>query len=74
MMTLDDLEKIEKEYLIPTQVAPILGCAAYNINVQVKEDKKNGTNSFPFPTILIGTRIRIPKMAFIEVMRHGTAN
>ncbi|MBO5921748.1 MAG: hypothetical protein J6S92_03725 [Oscillospiraceae bacterium] len=74
MMTLDDLEKIEKEYLIPTQIAPILGCAAYNINVQVKEDKKNGTNSFPFPTILIGTRIRIPKRAFIEVMRHGTAN
>lgn len=70
-MTIDDLEKIEREYLIPKEVAPIIGCAPYTINVQVKQDKRTGCNSFPFPTILIGTRVRIPKRAFIEAMKHG---
>ena len=35
-MTIDDLEKIKREYLIPKEVAPIIGCAPYTINVQVK--------------------------------------
>ena len=71
-MTLDDLERLDREFLIPKDIAPILGVFQYSINLQVKEDKKNGTNSFPFPTILIGSRVKIPKRAFIEAMKHGS--
>ena len=73
-MTIDDLEKLDREFLIPKDIAPILGVSQYSINVQVKEDKRNGINSFPFPTILIGTRVKIPRRAFIEAMKHGTKN
>lgn len=72
-MTLDDLEKIEREFLVPNDVAQILGCDPYNINVQARKDQMNGTKSFPFPVIMIGNRVKIPKRAFLEVMKHGTA-
>lgn len=72
-MTMDEIKRSDKMYLIPSDISGILGCAAYNINLQVKADKENGINSFPFPTILIGTRVKIPRLAFIKAMEGETA-
>lgn len=70
-MTLEEIERCDKEVLVPKDIAPILGCCAYNINIQAQEDAKNGTNSFPFPVIVIRSRVKIPRRAFLEVMKHG---
>lgn len=67
-MTMEEIKNSTKDCLIPSDIAEVLGCDKYSINVQVKEDKKNGVNSFPFPTILIGTRVKIPRLAFIKAM------
>lgn len=67
-MTFEEIKKSDKGMLIPADICDILGCDKYNINVQVKEDKRNGTNSFPFPTILLGSRVKIPRRAFIKAM------
>lgn len=67
-MTFEEIKKSDKEMLIPADICDILGCDKYNINVQVKEDKQNGTNSFPFPTILLGSRVKIPRRAFIKAL------
>lgn len=67
-MTFEEIKKSDKEMLILADICDILGCDKYNINVQVKEDKQNGTNSFPFPTILLGSRVKIPRRAFIKAM------
>lgn len=67
-MTLEEIAALDREYLKPKDVAPILGCDLYTINLQVKEDKAHGKNSFPFPTILLGTRVLIPKRAFLAAM------
>ena len=67
-MTLNDLEKLDKDMLVPKDIAPILGCAPYTINVLTKD----GHNPFPFPIIRMGTRVRIPKMPFIKAMRGET--
>lgn len=72
-LTLDDIMKLDKEFLVPADIAPILGVSQYNINVQVKEDKKNGINSFCFPTMLIGSRVKIPRRAFIEGMTKAVS-
>lgn len=64
-MTLEDIEKMDKEVLVPTDVAPILGCSPYAINVATKD----GKNPFPFPIIRMGTRVKIPKRPFIKAMR-----
>lgn len=71
MSKLDELEKIERDFLIPKDVAPVLGVNPYNINVQAKHDIAMGTNSLGFPVIVIGTRVRIPKLPFIRFMREG---
>ncbi|MBR5223273.1 MAG: hypothetical protein IKT38_02340 [Clostridia bacterium] len=62
---LEEIEAMPKEMLIPKDIAPILGCNPYSINVCVR----NGENPFPFPVILMGTRVRIPKAPFIKAMK-----
>ena len=69
-MTLEQLEALDKEMLVPTDIAPILGCTPYTINVMTK----NGKNPFPFPIIRMGTRVRIPKRPFIKAMRGKEDN
>lgn len=68
--TLEQLAAIPREYLIPTDVAPLLGVDAYSISVMVREDKRTGKSSFPFPTIRIGTRTKIPKRPFLVAMGY----
>ena len=67
-MTIQEIKASDKECLIPSDIAEILGCDKYRINLQVKQDKELGINSFPFPTILIGSRVRIPRIAFLKAM------
>lgn len=64
-MTLDEVERLDKEMLVPTDVAQVLGCSPYTINVATRD----GKNPFPFPIIRMGTRVRIPKAPFIKAMR-----
>ena len=64
-MTLEQIEALDKEMLVPKDIAPILGCAPYTIKVATKD----GRNPFPFPIIRIGTRVRIPKQTFLKAMR-----
>lgn len=67
-MTLDEIRASTKEMLTPADIAQIIGVDKYSISLQVKQDKETGINSFPFPTIRIGTRTKIPRRAFIKAM------
>lgn len=67
-MTLQQIIDSQKEMLTPKDVAEVLGCDPYNINVQVKDDIARGVNSFGFPISLIGTRVKIPRRAFLRFM------
>lgn len=65
-MTLQQIMDSTKEMLTPKDVAEVLGCDPYTINVQVKQDIAEGVNSFGFPISKIGTRVRIPRRAFLR--------
>ena len=67
-MTMQEIRTSNKDCLISSDIAEILGCDKYRINLQVKQDKELGTNSFPFPTILIGSRVKIPRIPFLKAM------
>lgn len=69
-VTLEDIEALPKEMLVPADIAPYLGCSAYTINVCTE----NGQNPFPFPVIRMGRRVRIPKMPFLKAMRGEKGN
>lgn len=68
MTTLKEIEALDKEMLVPSDVAGYLGCSPYTINVATR----NGNNPFPFPVIRMGTRVRIPKIPFIKAMKGET--
>jgi hypothetical protein len=72
-MTLRDIENIDREYLLPDEVAKVLGSTGYSITIQAREDRKNGVSSFPFPVVLIGNRVKIPKRPFLAAMRGETS-
>ena len=63
-MTLEEIEALPKEMLVPTDIASYLGCNPYSINVAIKKGAK-----FPFPVIMMGSRVRIPKTPFIKALR-----
>lgn len=69
-MTLEEIEKIPKEMLLATDIAPYLECDPHSIRVQAQEDP----TKLIFPVIVIGSRVKIPKQAFINVMRGKTIN
>ena len=51
-----------KEMLSPADVAPVLGCNPYRINVMAKEDPAR----LGFPVCLIDNRVKIPRRAFLR--------
>lgn len=67
-MTLKEIEKSDKDTLAPSDISTILKCHPYSINVQAKQDIIQGVNSLGFPITIVGTRVRIPRIPFLEFM------
>ena len=67
-MTLDEIRESSKEMLTPAEVAEVLGCDRYSLNLQAKEDIKHGVNSLGFEYAMIGNRMKIPRRAFLRFM------
>jgi len=61
-MTIDDIKKMDKEVLTPRDIAPVLHCDPNVIRSQVISDPKQ----LGFPVSKIGTRVKIPKDAFVR--------
>lgn len=61
-MTLEDLKKSKKEVLTPGDIARILNCDPNVIRYQAKQDIKQ----LGFPASKLGSRIKIPRQAFID--------
>lgn len=51
-----------KEMLSPADVAPVLGCNPYAINVMAKAEPER----LGFPVCMIGNRVKIPRRAFLR--------
>lgn len=66
-MTLEEIEAIPDEYLLPKHIAPVLGMSQYTINVQAQDEP----DALGFPVVVTGSRVRIPKEAFLFFMRYG---
>ena len=64
-MTLTDIEVVSSETLTPDQVAPILRCRPQMIRLQARQRPE----ALGFPVIVVGTRVKIPKQAFLAYMR-----
>ena len=54
-------------FLLPEELAPVLGCEPYSITRQAQEDPEK----LGFPVIVTGTRARIPREGFLSYMKYG---
>jgi hypothetical protein len=67
-MTIEELKGSDKEMLTVNDISSILGCDPYNIAIQAKEDARNLTRCLGFPVIIMGSRVRIPRRAFLKFL------
>lgn len=65
MQTLREVEAYTEEFLTPKDVAKVLGCSDQAIRVQANRCPER----LGFPVSIIGTRVKIPKEAFLKFMR-----
>ena len=68
-MTLDEIRSLDREYLVPAEIAPVLGCDAQDIRVQAKQHPER----LGFNVAVIGSRVKIPRRAFVTWMEGGKA-
>jgi len=68
-MTLAEIQASDKVFLSPEDIREILGCKPYTINVQAMEDPLK----LGFPVCVMGTRVRIPRQAFLHWLVYGNA-
>lgn len=61
-MTLEEIRASDKATLTCGEIAPVVGCKPYSLH----QAAVKGT--LPFPTLVIGNRVRIPRKPFIDFM------
>lgn len=66
-MTYQEIVASDKVFLLTEDVAEVLGCKAYSINVQAQQDPAK----LGFPVCVTGSRVRIPRMGFLHWMQYG---
>ena len=59
---IQEIKDSDKDLLTPEDIAQILKCDAYNINLQAHADP----SKLGFPVCVMGNRVKIPRAGFIR--------
>lgn len=63
-MTLEEIKALDREYLLPREVAEVLQCDVQGLRVWSRQRPE----ALGFPVTIIGSRIRIPRIPFLRHM------
>lgn len=63
-MTIEEMKKSDKAFLVPKDVAEVLKCDPYGISVTAKTNPER----LGFPVIRIGRNTKIPRIPFLRFM------
>ena len=66
-MTVDDIRHMDRDFLTPAIVGPVLGRNPYSINIQAHKDP----SKLGFPVCVCGRRVSIPRLGFLHWYDHG---
>jgi hypothetical protein len=66
-MTLQELKTLDKDIITPAIAAQVIGCDPHYIRVAAHQCPEQ----LGFPVIVMGTRTRIPRLAFVKFL-EGT--
>lgn len=61
-MTLAEIKASDKAYLTANDICDLLEAAPENIRDAARKNPKG----FPFPVVIIGTRVKIPRLPFVS--------
>lgn len=66
-MTMEEIKKSDKDFLVPTDIAEVLKCTSYSISLQARDDPY----ALGFPVIRLGRTTKIPRKPFVKFMEEG---
>ena len=66
-MTLEDVKAMDRETITPAIAAAVIGCDPNSIRITAHREP----DSLGFPVIVVGSRTKIPRRAFIRFMEDG---
>ena len=70
MLTICDLEAMTRETISPCEASEIIGCNPQVLRIQARQ----APQALGFPVIVMGTRVRIPRRAFLACLRGELQN
>ena len=63
-MTIEEIKASQRAYLIPADIAPVLGCDPQTIRDMAAQRPEQ----LGFPVLRIGSRTKIPRIPFLKFM------
>lgn len=67
MSSLEQIKAIDRAIITPAEAAKVLVCDPQYIRSQARKD----ATKLPFPVIVMGTRVKIPRIPFIAFIEGG---
>ena len=68
-MTISDLKNSAADFISAEDAAEVIGCNPQSLRSQAQADPKK----LGFPVVVIGARVRIPRLGFIAFVTGGLA-
>ena len=62
--SIQDIIALDRDYLTPAEIAGVLGTTPQTIRVAARVDPQR----LGFPVVVIGSRVKIPRAAFLRYM------
>lgn len=63
----ENLKNLSRSYLLPEEAAHVLGCDPQSIRVAARQRPE----LLGFPVIIVGNRVKIPRIPFLNLMNGG---
>ena len=69
-MTLEEIQTLKKDIITPAQAAQVLECDPHFIRLAARQKPE----LLGFPVIVIRSRVKIPRLAFVRYMEGKLGN
>lgn len=68
-MTLEEIMKSDKAFLLCKDIAPVLGSNEFTLHTLAMDAAQR--HLLGFPVTIIGNRVKIPRLPFLKFIGHG---
>lgn len=73
-MTVSELENLDAPFITPAVAAKIIGCDPNKLRMAAHNQVNLGRDFLGFPVTVIGTRVKIPRIPFLQYIKREVAS